>query len=151
MKVSKKTDYALRAVFVIAEFGPISARELSEKIDVPKKFLDNILVEMIRVGWIKSTPGRYGGYSLSKDKNKITLGEIIRYFEGMLAMISCVSIAKYEPCSQENSCYFRRVFLNIRNLTAHILDNMTIASCIEHKPIATQDIYKNEFIGGLGI
>lgn len=66
-------------------------------------------------------------------------------------MISCVSIAKYEPCSQENSCYFRRVFLNIRNLTAHILDNMTIASCIEHKPIATRDIYKNEFIGGLGI
>jgi len=153
MKVSKKTDYALRALFAIAEQknSSISIRELSESVDVPRRFLENIMLEMNRAGWVKSIPGRYGGYVLAKSSNEITLGEVIRYFEGMIAMISCVSVSNYEPCSQESKCYFRRVFLNIRNLTAQILDKATIASCLMQEPITKEDIYKDEFIGGLGI
>ncbi|MFA7092845.1 MAG: Rrf2 family transcriptional regulator [Arcobacteraceae bacterium] len=153
MKVSKKTDYALRALFAIADNNgaSISIRELSENVDVPRRFLENIMLEMNKAGWVKSIPGRYGGYTLAKDANDITLGEVIRFFEGMIAMISCVSASNYEPCSQENKCYFRRVFLNIRNLTAQILDKTTIASCLLEKPIQKDDIYKEEFIGGLGI
>lgn len=153
MKVSKKTDYALRALFAIAEQknSSISIRELSELVDVPRRFLENIMLEMNRAGWVKSIPGRYGGYVLAKASNEITLGEVIRYFEGMIAMISCVSVSNYEPCSQESKCYFRRIFLNIRNLTAQILDKTTIASCLGQEPIKKEDIYKEEFIGGLGI
>ncbi len=153
MKVSKKTDYALRALFAIAELkdSSISIRELAENTDVPRRFLENIMLEMNKAGWVKSTPGRYGGYALAKDASEITLGEVIRYFEGMIAMISCVSVSNYESCSQEGKCYFRRVFLNIRNLTAQILDKTTIASCLAQVPITKDDIYKEEFIGGLGI
>ena len=153
MKISKKTDYALRALFAIAatKESSISIRELSESVDVPRRFLENIMLEMNKAGWVRSIPGRYGGYTLAKDANEITLGEVIRHFEGMIAMISCVSVSNYEPCSQESKCYFRRVFLNIRNLTAQILDKMTIASCLGQKPIQKEDIYKEEFIGGLGI
>ena len=153
MKVSKKTDYALRALFAIAEQknSSISIRELSESTDVPRRFLENIMLEMNRAGWVKSIPGRYGGYVLAKSSNEITLGEVIRYFEGMIAMISCVSVSNYEPCSQESKCYFRRVFLNIRNLTAQILDKTTIASCLMQEPIKKEDIFKEEFVGGLGI
>ncbi|MDY3200652.1 MAG: Rrf2 family transcriptional regulator [Arcobacter sp.] len=153
MKISKKTDYALRALFAIAEQknSSISIRELSESVDVPRRFLENIMLEMNRAGWVKSIPGRYGGYILAKASNEITLGEVIRYFEGMIAMISCVSVSSYEPCSQESKCYFRRIFLNIRNLTAQILDKTTIASCLLQEPISREDVYKEEFIGGLGI
>ncbi|SKB47619.1 RrF2 family transcriptional regulator [Malaciobacter marinus] len=153
MKISKKTDYALRALFAIAELKgeSISTKNLSKYTDVPKRFLENIMLEMNNAGWVKSTPGRYGGYTLAKDANDITLGEVIRHFEGMLAMISCVSVSNYEPCSQESKCYFRRVFLNIRNLTAQILDKMSIAVCLNQDPIKKEDIYKEEFIGGLGI
>ncbi|BAK74696.1 MAG: Rrf2 family transcriptional regulator [Arcobacter sp.] len=153
MKISKKTDYALRALFAIAEQknSSISIRELSESVDVPRRFLENIMLEMNRAGWVKSIPGRYGGYILAKASNEITLGEVIRYFEGMIAMISCVSVSSYEPCSQESKCYFRRIFLNIRNLTAQILDKTTIASCLLQEPISKEDVYKEEFIGGLGI
>ena len=152
MKVSKKTDYALRALFAIAEADSlISTKILSENIDVPRRFLENIMLEMNKAGWVKSIPGRYGGYTLAKNANEITLGEVIRHFEGMIAMISCVSVSNYEPCSQEGKCYFRRVFLNIRNLTAQILDRTTIASCLGQVPITKEDIYKEEFIGGLGI
>ena len=153
MKISKKTDYALRALFAIAELkdNSISIRELAESTDVPRRFLENIMLEMNRAGWVKSIPGRYGGYTLAKNANEITLGEVIRHFEGMIAMISCVSVSNYEPCSQESKCYFRRIFLNIRNLTAQILDKTTIASCLSHEPIKKEDIFKEEFIGGLGI
>ena len=153
MKISKKTDYALRALFAIAEIkeSSISIRELSESIDVPRRFLENIMLEMNKAGWVKSTSGRYGGYTLARNSNEITLGEVIRYFEGMIAMISCVSVSSYEACSQESKCYFRRVFLNIRNLTAQILDKTTIASCLAQTPVTKEDIYKEEFVGGLGI
>ena len=153
MKISKKTDYALRALFAIAEIkeSSISIRELSESIDVPRRFLENIMLEMNKAGWVRSIPGRYGGYTLAKDSNEITLGEVIRFFECMIAMISCVSVSSYESCSQEGKCHFRRVFLNIRNLTAQILDKTTIASCLAQTPITKEDVYKEEFIGGLGI
>ena len=88
---------------------------------------------------------------MAKKSDEITLGEVIRFFEGMIAMISCVSVSNYEPCSQEGKCYFRRIFLNIRNLTAQILDRTTIASCLGQTPITKEDIYREEFIGGLGI
>ena len=45
----------------------------------------------------------------------------------------------------------RRVFLNIRNLTAQILDKTTIASCLGQAPVTKEDILKEEFVGGLGI
>ena len=97
MKVSKKTDYALRALFAIAEADSlISIRELSEQIDVPRRFLENIMLEMNKAGWVKSIPGRYGGYVLAKNSDEITMGEVIRYSEGMIAMISCVSVSSYE-------------------------------------------------------
>ena len=153
MKVSKKTDYALRALFAIAELKDksISIRELAENTDVPRRFLENIMLEMNKAGWVKSIPGRYGGYVLARKSDEITLGEVIRHFEGMIAMISCVSVSNYEPCSQEGKCYFRRIFLNIRNLTAQILDKTTLASCLGQKPITKEDIFKEEFVGGLGI
>lgn len=154
MKISKKTDYALRALFEIAQIPKdktISSRELSETADIPRRFLENIMLEMNKAGWVKSIPGRYGGYTLAKESNEITLGEVIRHFEGMIAMISCVSVSSYEPCSQEAKCYFRRVFLNIRNLTAQILDKTTIASCLTISPVTKDDVLKEEFVGGLGI
>ena len=94
---------------------------------------------------------RYVDYVLAKNSDEITMGEVIRYFEGMIAMISCVSVSSYEPCSQEAKCYFRRVFLNIRNLTAQILDKTTIASCLSRAPVTKEDVLKEEFVGGLGI
>ena len=87
------------------------------------------MLEMNKAGWVKSIPGRYGGYVLAKNSDEITMGEVIRYFEGMIAMISCVSVSSYEPCSQEGNVILEE-FLNIRNLTAQILDKTTIASCL---------------------
>ena len=112
MRVSKKTDYALRALFTLVEHsgrGPIPIRELSRRNDVPKKFLEQILLAMKKRGWVESLPGLRGGYVLAKAPDKITMGEVVRHFDGILAPIACVSTSGYKRCSQEPLCRFRRV------------------------------------------
>ena len=113
MRVSKKTDYALRALFTLVEHfgsGPIPIRELSRRNDVPKKFLEQIMLALKKCGWVDSESGLRGGYVLAKAPEKITMGEVVRHFEGILAPIACVSVRGYQRCSQEPVCRFRRVF-----------------------------------------
>lgn len=154
MRVSKKTDYALRALFTLAELqapGPIPIRELARKNDVPKKFLEQIMLEMKERGWVQSLPGVRGGYSLAKAPDKITLGEVIRHFDGILAPISCVSSTGYVHCTQEAACRFRRVFLDARNYVANLMDRATLAEVALKTPVGRQEVFQPVFTEGEGI
>ena len=154
MRVSKKTDYALRALFTLVEYfgrGPIPIRELSRRNDVPKKFLEQILLAMKKRGWVESLPGLRGGYVLAKKPDKITLGEVVRHFDGILAPIACVSVSAYQRCSQEPVCRFRRVFLNARNYVATLLDHATLADVAKGMPVGRPEVFTPEFAGGEGI
>ncbi len=154
MRVSKKADYALRAIFTLVEHfgrGPIPIRELSRRNDVPKKFLEQILLAMKKRGWVESAPGLRGGYVLAKSPDKITMGEVVRHFDGILAPIACVSVKAYERCSQEPVCRFRRVFLNVRNYVAGLLDHATLADVARGRPVARPEVFAPEFTGGEGI
>lgn len=118
MRISKKTDYALRALFTLVDHygnGPIPIRELARRNDVPKRFLEQIMLDLKAQGWVKSLAGIRGGYVLAKKPEKITMGEVVRHFDGILAPIGCVSVTGYERCSQEPVCKFRRIFLDARN------------------------------------
>src|SRR5512137_1241513 len=154
MRVSKKTDYALRALFTLVEHfgrGPIPIRELSRRNDVPKKFLEQILLAMKKRGWVESLPGLRGGYVLAKTPDKITMGEVVRHFDGILAPIACVSTSGYKRCSQEPVCRFRRVFLNVRNYVATLLDHATLADVARGAPVAKPEASAQGFIAGDGI
>jgi Rrf2 family protein len=154
MRVSKKTDYALRALFTLVEHsgsGPIPIRELSRRNDVPKKFLEQILLAMKKRGWVKSVPGLRGGYTLAKSPDKITMGEVVRHFDGILAPISCVSSTAYTRCSQEPVCRFRRVFLNVRNYVAGLLDHATLADVAKGLPVSRPEVFNPGFTAGEGI
>lgn len=154
MRVSKKTDYALRALFTLVEHfgrGPIPIRELSRRNDVPKKFLEQILLAMKKRGWVESLPGLRGGYVLAKTPDRITMGEVVRHFDGILAPIACVSTSGYKRCSQEPVCRFRRVFLNVRNYVATLLDHATLADVAKGTPVTRPEVFTLEFAGGEGI
>lgn len=153
MWVSKKTDYALRALFTLVDhFGgtPIPIRELARRNDVPKRFLEQILLDCKTRGWVDSVAGIRGGYVLAKNPGKITMGEVVRHFDGILAPIQCVSVAGYERCSQEPVCRFRRVFLDVRNYVAGVMDRSTLADVAKILPVSKQEI-SNSFFGGEGI
>jgi Rrf2 family protein len=153
MWVSKKTDYALRVLFTLVDhFGgvPIPIRELARRNDVPKRFLEQIMLDCKAKGWVESTAGIRGGYLLAKNPAKITMGEVVRHFDGILAPIDCVSVAGYKRCSQEPVCRFRRVFLDVRNYVAGVMDNSTLEAVAKSSPVSRQEV-SGSFSGGEGI
>jgi Rrf2 family protein len=154
MKVSRKTDYALRALFTLVEHyqrGPIPIRELARRNDVPKRFLEHIMLDLKAKGWVDSLAGIRGGYILAKSPDKITMGEVVRHFDGVLAPISCVSVSGYERCTQESVCRFRRIFLDARNYLARLMDHATLAEVYKAQPVTRQEVLATEFVGGAGI
>ena len=153
MRVSKKTDYALRALFTLVDhYGglPIPIRELARRNDAPKRFLEQIMLALKSQGWVDSVAGIRGGYILSRNPNKITMGEVVRHFDGILAPIDCVSVTGYQRCSQESVCRFRRVFFDARNYVANLMDRTTLAEVAKGLPVSRQEITTG-FIGGEGI
>ena len=153
MRVSKKTDYALRALFTLVEhFGgaPIPIRELARRNDVPKRFLEQIMLDLKAQGWVDSAAGIRGGYVLARSPERITMGEVVRHFDGILAPIDCVSVTGYKRCSQEPVCRFRRVFLEARNYVAKVMDRATLAEVARGAPVAVHEVSAG-FLGGEGI
>jgi len=153
MRVSKRTDYALRALFTLVDNyggGPIPIRELARCNDVPKKFLEQIMLRLKEKGWVDSLPGLRGGYVLTKGPHQITMGEVVRHFDGILAPIDCVSVTGYQRCSQEGVCRFRRVFLDARNYVAALMDRSTLADVARGPLVSREEVFAG-FTGGEGI
>lgn len=109
------------------------------------------MLEMKAKGWVASIMGKQGGYVLSKSPDKITAGAVIRHFYGVLAPIGCVSVIQYEPCSQEPVCRFRRLFLDVRNHAARLMDSATLDSIYQGKPVRQEEVFNMELTGGAGI
>jgi Rrf2 family protein len=153
MKISRKTDYALRVLFTMVDHyggNPIPVGELARRNDVPKRFLEQIVLELKSQGWVKSTPGARGGYFLAKNPGAIMMGDVVRYFDGILAPIDCVSVTGYKRCSQEPVCRFRRVFLNARNYVAGVMDRLSLADVAKGSPVSADEA-NMVFTGGDGI
>lgn len=153
MRVSKQTDYAIRALMTLVDHyggAPIPIRELARRNDVPKRFLEQIMLDLKAQGWVTSVAGIRGGYVLAKKPEKITMGEVVRFFDGILAPIGCVSVTGYERCSQEPVCKFRRVFLDVRNYVANAMDRATLAEVAKGTPVTRQEVSAG-FMGGEGI
>lgn len=154
MRISKRTDYALRALFTLVDhYGgtPIPIRELARRNDVPKRFLEQIMLDLKAQGWVNSVAGVRGGYLLAKSPDKITMGQVVRHFDGILAPIECVSVHGYKRCSQESVCRFRRVFLLARNAVAGLMDSSTLADVARGQPVTGEEVRDDRLIGGAGI
>jgi Rrf2 family protein len=101
-------------------------------------------------GWVDSMAGMRGGYKLAKNPSKITMGEVVRHFDGILAPIDCVSVSGYKRCSQESVCRFRRVFLDARNYVTGLMERATLAEVSQGAPVSKREIWAG-FIEGEGI
>jgi Rrf2 family protein len=154
MRLSKKADYALRVLFTLVdEFGrgPQSLTHLARRNEVPRKFLEHIMLDLKQQGWVASSAGRHGGYVLSLPPEQITMGQVVRLFDGLMAPIACVSVDRHEGCSQAPKCRFRRVLLEVRNRTAQYLDSMTLANVAGHEPVRDHEVFSLHLVAGDGI
>ncbi|QDV31968.1 HTH-type transcriptional regulator CymR [Planctopirus ephydatiae] len=156
MKLSRKTDYALRALVTLAirqQEGspPTPVRELAKINDIPRRFLEMIMLELKAAGWVTSVAGRIGGFHLAVPPEQLSMGQVVRLFDGTLAPLPCVSVTHHEVCSQETSCRFRRVLLDIRNYTARRMDQATLKAVVDSQPVMREEIFAVGFSGGDGI
>lgn len=121
--LSFKTRYAMLALIKLAKEygnGPILISHIAKSEMIPQRYLENILLDIKKMGIIGSRLGKEGGYFLKKPPHKIDLAQVIRHFEGSLAMIYCVSEKSYQPCEfckNEKKCKLRNVFKDIRDYT----------------------------------
>jgi Rrf2 family protein len=142
--LSQKARYALHALFVLgAHTGdePISIADIAEKANVPRKFLEQILLDLKKRGVVASVRGKYGGYRLGRSPEQIDFAEILRIIDGPLALSPCVSRTAYrkcDDCADETACGIRKVLLQVRDSTAAILETSTLAEAIAFETAANK-------------
>lgn len=134
--LSQKGRYALHALLVLAaqdEGEPMMIADIAEKARVPRKFLEQILLELRKRGILRSQRGRQGGYMLGRPAREISFADIIRVTDGPLALSPCVSVTAYqrcEDCADEATCAIRKALLAARDATAAVLETQTLAGAM---------------------
>lgn len=136
MKLSLRGEYALRALIVLGlnrDAEVVRIQTISEQQNIPKRFLEQILNDLKTAGLLESKRGLAGGYRLRLPPEEITLAAVIRYIEGPLAPVSCVSKNFYEKCScpDESKCGIRSVMKEVRDAIVKILEGVTLARLCE--------------------
>ena len=135
--LSQKTRYALKALLELALVPAgvrLSSATISARRNVPVKFLEAILVELKRDGLVRGQRGRNGGYQLAQSPENITFGDVVRLMEGPLALIPCVSVSQHHrcvDCADDRNCELRKLFRQVRDSTATILDGWTLADALD--------------------
>ena len=129
MRVSAKTDYALRAVVELASSGdgttPVKGERLASSQGIPLRFLENILLQLRHAGLIDSRRGAEGGYRLARPATDIALADVIRAIDGPLAGVSG---ARPETLDfQGSSEPLRDVWVAVRAALRSVLERVTVA------------------------
>jgi len=146
MKVSKKTEYGLRAMVAIAVMAgvtePISLRAVAEAEEIPEQFLDQIVSKLRKAGFVTSVRGVNGGYMLSRPAEEIPMGALVRVLEGSLSPISCISDevgTSGDFCSRLAACRTRNVWLRVMQAVTEALDSISLAQVME-EDVSVQEI-----------
>ena len=130
--LSQKAKYALRALIMLAEKDTgdlILIADIAERENIPRKFLEAILVELRKEGILFAKRGKSGGYRLARPAAPITFGEVIRLIDGHPAPPPCAR----EDCIDTETCSVRWLMLQVRDATASVLDNRTLADALRHR------------------
>src|SRR5262249_37471788 len=86
MKLSRKADYALRALIHLCgrPHEAVPVRELADANGIPRKFLENIMRDLREMGLVESVAGKNGGYMLARRPDELSIGRVLRHFDGRL-------------------------------------------------------------------
>lgn len=134
--LSLKTRYAMLALIKLArdaEKGAIMISEIARSERIPQRYLEAILLDLKKLGMLGSKLGKSGGYYLIRKPEEIDMSQIVRHFEGPIALVSCVSEKAYQPCEfcqDESNCSLRKVFKDIRDYSYHKLQMTTLKDLI---------------------
>jgi Rrf2 family transcriptional regulator, cysteine metabolism repressor len=128
MWISRRTDYATRALLVLSldkGIGSLTSQEIADRAQVPSTTLEQVMLQLRGAGMVRSERGPSGGYRLNREPDEITLEEVVRIFQGPLAPIACATRKHPEQCPMEVGCSMRSVWQEVRDATIVILQRTT--------------------------
>ena len=137
--LSKKAQYAfyaLKYLTINKDKGPILIGEIADAEKLPKKFLETILLDLKNMGVVSSKKGKGGGYYMIKKAADVTFADVVRYFDGAIALLPCATYNYYESCSQcrnESTCGMRSVVKSIRDETVNVMKTFSIQDIVDNE------------------
>ena len=134
MRISAKTDYALRAAIELASLGtsdPVKGEAIATAQGIPLRFLENILGDLRNAGVVESRRGVEGGYLLARPANEITLADVIRAVDGPLANVAGTrpNLLEYHGSTEK----LREIWVGVRAALRSVLEETTLADMAEKK------------------
>ena len=132
--LTQKTRYALRALLYLVERGggqPVQIAEIAATQQVPRKYLELIMLDLKKAGIVLSRRGPGGGYGLARPAEEISFAEVVRTMDGPIALVPCASLnfyAKCGDCHDEASCAIRKVMAQVREEAVRILGGTSLAA-----------------------
>lgn len=138
--ISKKAKYALKALKVLSERYeqklPVLIADIAEEQNIPKKFLEAILLELRNNGILHSQKGKGGGYLLRQAPEDVNLAKVIRIIDGPIAPMLCVSLhfyGKCDDCTDEETCRIRPIMERIRDANLSVYEHTTLKDLMDEK------------------
>ena len=136
MKLSTRSRYGTRILVDLARHnnqGPVQIGEISKRQDISVKYLEQLIRPLKQANLVESVRGPKGGHMLAKKPETITLGQIVRLFEGQSDLVKCVS--NPETCNMADDCQVRLAWKDATRVLYEKLDSTTIADLMEGKDI----------------
>lgn len=140
MRITYKGDYALKALLDLAvHYGKlVTIHEIAERIDAPIKFLEQVLLELKKGGFVESRRGKIGGYLLARSPEKIGVGDVVRFVDGPVEPIACVKLG-YQNCEDCGKCVFRSIWQDVTSATSSVIDSVTFGDLVSRVNSVQQD------------
>jgi Rrf2 family protein len=132
MKLSTRSRYGTRILLDLARHnkqGPVQIGEISKRQDISVKYLEQLIRPLKQAQLVESVRGPKGGHLLVKKPEEITLGQIVRLFEGQSDLVECVSSP--EKCNIADDCQVRLAWRDATRVLYEKLDSTTIADLME--------------------
>lgn len=130
LKISRKIEYALRAMIYLASVDPsavVPFKEIGERMQVPKDFLAKILKTLSDRGLVRSVRGAHGGYTLARPAREVSFLEVIEAVEGQIALNLCLEDQAGDPCGLRESCTMWSVWKEGQDRMLDVYRRATIA------------------------
>ena len=133
MSVSSKCYYAIRAIHALAAHSgsePLKIAQIAEQEQIPVRFLEVILSQLKGGGFVQSRRGAEGGYRLARAADQITVGAVMRYVDGPIAPVDCVSQSRPKECEFHGECPFFGFWGRVRQAISDVVDQTTFADLV---------------------
>lgn len=138
MQLTQRCQYGLRALFELAKRAGdpgqvLPAAEIAQAQAIPKRFLDGILLELRQAGFVDTRRGAAGGYLLKRPRASISVGEVIRHFDGAMSPVDCLRERGSKSCPLLGGCVFQSVWDEAREALEKVYDAVSLEELVERE------------------